>query len=93
MVTSRQRFQINEAVVLAELDDEAILLNVESGIYFGLDPLGTLIWKRLGDGALEDEIFEEMLDQYEVDGDKLRSDISVFLATLAANNLVRPVDG
>ena len=80
---------INESVVSAELDDEVILLNVESGVYFGLDAIGTRIWSALEQGATEQAIYTQLFDEYDVDPDQLRKDISSFLEMLREQGLVR----
>jgi hypothetical protein len=80
---------VSEAVVSAELDDEAVLLNVQTGTYFGLDAVGTRIWKLLEQGATQEQICEHMLDEYEVEPDRLRSDVSQFLELMADKGLTR----
>ncbi len=82
---------INESVVCAELDGEAVLLNVETGIYFGLDSIGARIWALLVDGAGQAEILDRLLAEYDVEPAELRSDLSEFLSRLAAKGLTRPI--
>jgi len=80
------------SVVCAELEDESVLLNIETGVYYGLDPLGTQIWQLLAEGAAEDDIVSRLLQEYEVDIVQLRADISRFLQQLHAQGLI-DVDG
>jgi len=80
---------INESVVSAELDEEVILLNVESGVYFGLDAIGTRIWSAIEQGASEEEIFAQLVEDYDVEPHQLRSDIANFLDMLREQGLVR----
>ncbi|MGH2457754.1 MAG: PqqD family protein [Chloroflexota bacterium] len=87
MLAPRRKLTINETVVCAELDDEMVLLNVETGIYFGLDAVGTQIWTLLTEGATEDEIVARLLDEYEVPAPELRGDVSSFLDDLQAKGL------
>ena len=82
---------MSESVVCAELDDEAGLLSVETGIYFGLDSVGARIWALLGEGAGPDEIFDRLLAEYDVEPAQLRADVSAFLEQLVANGLARTV--
>lgn len=88
-----RRLRVSEAVVSAELEDEAVLLHLERGIYFGLDLLGATIWRLLSQGANEDEIVAAVLAEYDVEPDQLRADLAEFLGQLEANGLVLPVDG
>src|SRR5215470_14819153 len=82
----------SESVVAAGLDDETVLLNVETGIYFGLDAIGTQIWKAIETGAREGEIVDRLLDEYEVDPAQLRSDVIQFIDLLITKDLARVVD-
>lgn len=91
MIAIAPKMIASESVVSAELDGEAVLLNVETGVYFGLDPLGSEIWKLLESGSSEDALFDALSAEYEVEPDQLRADLRDFLGTLEARGLVRPV--
>ena len=75
---------VNESVVCAELEEEAVLLHVEAGVYFGLDEVGLRIWNLLVAGTTETELFDRLLAEYDVEPDQLRSDIGEFLDDLEA---------
>jgi hypothetical protein len=87
MTLLQRSLSINESVVCAELDGEAVLLNVETGIYFGLDEVGTRIWNLLVAGAGIPEIVDRMLEEYEVDAEQLRADLMTFGEQLVAKGL------
>jgi hypothetical protein len=89
MSVVRRSLSVNTSVVSAQLDGEAVLLNVESGVYFGLDSIGTRIWELLSTGASETEIFDRLLDEYDVDAPQLRADLDAFLDVLLSKSLVR----
>jgi hypothetical protein len=76
-------------VIWADLKGEAVLLNIESGIYFGLNPVGSMVWKLLCEGSDEDEICARLLDEFDVAPDQLRADVAGFLDGLSAEELVR----
>jgi hypothetical protein len=84
-----RRVIASDAVVGAELDGESVLLDVETGTYFGLDPVATDIWRLLRDAQSVDEICARLLDGYEVDPGELRADVVAFLALLEAKGLIR----
>lgn len=89
----QRSFRANEAVVAAELDNEMVLLNVESGIYFGLDELGTRVWSMLVDGQNDEGIIQQLLDEYDVERDRLATDVADFLESLHAKGLIDPGNG
>ena len=93
MIERTRSLAVNESVVAAELDEEMVLLNVETGIYYGLDPVGTRIWSLLAAGAAEEEIIARLGNEYEAEGSQIRADVGEFLGALAARGLVRDADG
>ncbi len=91
MTSPSCRLMISESVVDAMLGDETVLLNVESGVYFGLDPVGTRIWELLARGSTEDEITSCLLDEYEVEPARARVDVKTFMRALVSKGLTREV--
>lgn len=90
MMVQGRAIRINESVVVAELDNETVLLDVDAGIYYGLNELGSQIWKLLVEGKSEDEIVADLLAEYEVDVAALRQDVVDFLDRLSATGLATP---
>jgi hypothetical protein len=79
---------INQAVMFAELGEDAVLLNTDTGVYFGLDAVGTRIWTLLAEGLSDDQIHAQLFGEYAVDGDELTRDIARLLGQLEACGLV-----
>lgn len=86
------KIRVNPAVVCAGLDEEAILLDVDSGVYYGLDGVGIHIWKLLEGGCEESEIMRRLQEEYEVDPAQLRTDVCRFLEELATHRLTLAAD-
>ena len=81
--------RISEDVVFRELDGEAVLLNLDSGIYFGLNEVGTRIWTVLGqDGALQ-SVFDAMKQQYDVVPERLEKDLLELVEQMSSKGLVQ----
>lgn len=93
MQSVRRRIAICESVVFAELDGEFVLLNLDTGIYFGLDAVGARIWSLLAEGADEDAVCERLLEEYEADDGQLRMDVASFLDLLTAKGLAQAESG
>ena len=60
------KLSISPTAISKELGDETVLLELDSGSYFGLDAIGTRIWKLINDGKNLNEICDTLLDEYEV---------------------------
>jgi hypothetical protein len=59
-------------------------------VYYGLDAVGTDIWRLLGQGNSEQQIVEHLLEEYEVEPRRLAADVSAFVAELRRHELVEP---
>ena len=79
--------RVHQSVISAEIEDETVLLNIETGMYFGIDAVGTRIWQLLQEDATSDEIVNRMLEEYEVEATELRKDVSDFLDLLLRHGL------
>ena len=62
-------------VVFRQLDDEAVLLDLKSGMYFGLNPVGTRVWQLLADQAALSAVLETLAGEYDVERDELERDL------------------
>ncbi len=80
---------IPEDVVFRELQGEAVILNLESSTYFGLDPVGTRIWLLCETHRSLRAVWEAMQEEFDASGDALQSDLLAFIDELSANGLVK----
>ena len=81
-----------QEVLFRELDGEAVLLEVSSGRYFGLDEVATRIWCLLREHDSVDRIVDRLLEEYEVDEARLRRDVDEFVEQLVAQRLLERVE-
>jgi hypothetical protein len=80
--------QIAGDVVFRELDGEAVILNLESGVYFGLDPIGTRIWQLCQEHASLRLVWEAMQREFDESAETLQSDLLAFIDELSTRGLV-----
>jgi len=81
-------------VVFRDLDGEAVLLDLSSGTYFGLNEVGTRVWQLLADGRDEDQIVATLIAEYEADPAVIARDVARLLGDLRSRRLiVEAVDG
>jgi GeoRSP system PqqD family protein len=82
---------LEEATALLESGGEAAEIGTailfSDGTMVTLNLLGTEIWKRC-DGLTEDEIVAQLLEEFEVEADILRHDVSAFLNELAEKRYI-----
>ncbi len=78
-------------VMARDVGGETIILNLETGTYFGLDNVGARIWELLGAGKALTEICDAIVNDYDVSRDVAERDMLALIRDLQAQKLVEPV--
>ena len=88
MQTLDMQLRIPEHVVARKVGDETVILNLDSGIYFGLDSVGGRFFELVEEGSGLRSVVERMLAEYEVSGTQLESDLLRLTEDLKASGLL-----
>jgi hypothetical protein len=75
-------------VMARQVGDETVILDLGSGTYFGLDPVGARIWQLIGEGKTLGEICDTMLDEYDVSREALELDVVELADKLLEQKLI-----
>ena len=67
---------------------EAIVLNMKSGVYFGMDQVAALIWSLLEKPRTVGEIRDAIMKEYDVDSSTCEQDLRSFLDHLSSAGLI-----
>lgn len=67
--------RIPEQVLTTKVGDETVLLNLQTGMYFSLDPVGTRFLELLQKNSRLDEVHHALLEQFDVSTAKLEADL------------------
>ncbi|HEX6747381.1 MAG TPA: PqqD family protein [Longimicrobium sp.] len=76
--------------VSAEVEGEAVILNLADGVYYGLDGVGARVWELLRRPRSVAELRDALTAEYDVDPDTAWRDLLVLLGELAERRLVEP---
>jgi len=87
-ITLDTRLALSPDTVYRELDGEAVILHLESGQYYGLDPIGTRIWELIADHSRPRDIAAVLVGEYDVSPRQLEADLLDLLARLAERSLI-----
>ena len=82
------RVEISPSVIYRDVSGEVVLLNLQSGVYYGLDPVGSRMWQLLMEQRPLDDVCSVMLEEYDVAADVLRADLSRLVDELSNKGLV-----
>ena len=86
--SAARRVSVPDGVLVRELDGESVLLNVHSEKYFGLDEVGTRMWAALTRFRNLESAHHALLDEFEVEPERLRADLEALVTELAAHGLL-----
>ena len=92
MITMSSSVRTAPDVLFRELGGEAVLLNLKTGEYFGLDEVGLRMWTRLTGCGRVEAAYRELREEYDVAEDELRRDLLALAERLAAHGLVDVTD-
>ena len=75
-------------VMARQVGDEQVILDLASGTYFGLDPVGARAWALLTEGKTVSEVCDAMVDEYDVTRAALETDIVTLVQSMIDRQLV-----
>lgn len=79
---------LSQNVVARAVGDETVLLALDSGIYFTLNPVGTLVWRGLENAESIDQIVDRIVSEYDAPAARVKPDIIELLGELTRRGLV-----
>ena len=71
------------------MGEEAVILHLKSGVYFGLNPVASRIWLLIHKPKLIKSIHETLLSEFEIDSSRCESDLMTFLKRMHAVDLIQ----
>ena len=87
-ISFSDRVRVPEDVLISNLQDEAVILNLNSERYFGLDNVGTRMLTVLSISNSIEAAYELLLTEYDVDPHLLRRDLISLIANLVEQGLL-----
>ena len=79
-------------VVFERIDEEVVLINMESGSYYSLTETGAVIWEMIENGIGTEAMLTELLIQYDAPVTVIEPALATFISELEKENLVIGVD-
>lgn len=88
-VTLSSRVTVPDDVLFQELNGEAVILDLASERYFGLDGVGTRFWELISHDPDMQAAFNQLLHEYDVEAPRLESDLLALARELLDAGLLR----
>jgi hypothetical protein len=80
--------KLSPDVVFRDLDGEAVVLDLGSGTYFGLNEVGTRIWQLVAEGRESSTIIEIVSSEYDADRSTVAADVARLIEELRSRRLI-----
>ncbi|MBN1623397.1 MAG: PqqD family protein [Clostridia bacterium] len=80
--------KLSANIILRDMQGETVLLNLETGDYYSLNQVGSLIIKCIEENLSVDEITAKVLDTYDIDEETAKSDVLSLIDDLVKNNIL-----
>ena len=89
MVSFMDRAATPAHVLVRILDRESVLLNLETEQYFGPDETGRRMWHLVTGSPNVDAAYQELLAEFDVEPELLRSNLMELLSRLGDSGLLQ----
>ena len=74
---------------MQEVGGEAVLLDLASEQYFGLDPVGTRIWTLLADAPVLSQVHSALCEEFDAEPERIQTDLLTLVGQLSEAGLVK----
>jgi hypothetical protein len=82
-------FRVKRPTVVSEIiDGEAVVINLDKGIYYSMEGSGAVIWSRFEAGAVVQQIIDDLCKQYTGDSADIRTVLCAFVEQLVNEDLI-----
>ncbi|MEW6600310.1 MAG: PqqD family protein [Nitrospirota bacterium] len=85
-------YKKNPSVVCTELEDGAVLLDLQTKFYYSLNQSGLRIWQIINDNKSLIEIVRQITDEYEIDEKSAADSVLRLINKLLKENLVAVIE-
>ena len=82
------KLSIPPQVMSRLVGDETVLLDLATGVYFGLDGVGKRIWESVAEGNDLGQAVADIVAEYEVDEEQAQADVIEFASDLVTRGLL-----
>ena len=90
-LTRDSRVVVSDDQVSTSLGDEAVILGMRDGVYYGLDAVGARVWALVAEPRRVSELVRAITSEFAVTPEQCERDVLVLLDELSSQELIREV--
>ncbi len=83
-----QKFKVADYILFRQVENEAVLLHISTGMYYGLSETSIIFWEALRDQQPLSSALEKITAEYEVEYSQVMDDLKTFLEDLSNYGLI-----
>ena len=84
-----EKYSRNEQIIDGELDDNQVMMHLNKGKYFGLNPIGRRIWQLIEQPKSFQEISAVLLTEFEVSESQCSQEVQAFLDKAVQYDIIK----
>jgi hypothetical protein len=88
-ISFSDRVTVPDDVLISQLQEESVILNLDSERYYGLDDVATRMLSVLSTSSSIEAAYDLLRDEYDVDDEVLRRDLLLLVEKLVNQGLVK----
>ncbi len=81
-------FKMIDGIVISKINDESVILNLKTGIYFQVNELGSYIVAQLNQYSTFESLNNKITEDFDVAPNKSKQDLLSFIKDLESKNLL-----
>jgi len=87
-ISFSDRVRVPDEVLISNLQQESVILNLDSERYYGLDDVGTRFLSVLTNSESIEAAYEKLAGEYDVDNQALREDLLALVEDLVNQGIL-----
>jgi hypothetical protein len=87
-ISFSDRVRVADEVLISNLQEESVILNLDSERYYGLDDVGTRFLSALNTSESIEAAYEVLRDEFDVDPQSLRQDLLELIDSLLKQGIL-----
>ena len=87
-----KRYIQNKKIIQSKIGEEVVMMDIDSGFYFGMNGVGSKIWYYLSSPITLDDLIRNLMIDFKVDEQTCKADTIEFLESLLEKNIISEVE-
>ncbi len=78
----QRQFRVSDHIIKARVESGFVLLNLQTGEFYGLEETSVRFWEFLSTTGSIEETVRQITEEYDVDATEVEADLEVFIVQL-----------